>query len=111
MLNKFRYLLNRKKQNRKLEANDITKEQIEEFTKRGAILIDVRSPQEFEEGHLENAICIPDYEIMSIIDETIPDKEQEIIVYCSSGNRSKKVQEKLEKDGYKNVYNLYDGIL
>lgn len=96
--------------NRKLEKNDITLEQIETMQEQGAILIDVRSPQEFNEGHLENAICIPDYEIMEEIKEKIPQKNKKIIVYCSSGNRSKKIQRKLEKQGYTNVYNLYNGL-
>lgn len=112
MLNKLKCLLilNRKKFNRKIDANDITMEQIEELEKQGAIIIDVRSPQEFEEGHLRNAICIPDYEIMQKIEEVVPDKEQTIIVYCSSGYRSKKIQKKLENRGYTKVYNLYNGI-
>lgn len=112
MLNKLKCLLilNRKKFNRKIDANDITMELIEELEKQGAIIIDVRSPQEFEEGHLRNAICIPDYEIMQKIEEVVPDKEQTIIVYCSSGYRSKKIQKKLENRGYTKVYNLYNGI-
>lgn len=112
MLNKLKCLLilNRKKFNRKIDANDITMEQIEELEKQGAIIIDVRSPQEFEEGHLRNAICIPDYEIMQKIEEVVPDKEQTIIVYCSSGYRSKKIQKKLENRGYTKLYNLYNGI-
>lgn len=110
MLNKFKVLLNRKKMNRELEVNDITKEQIEKYIEKGAILIDVRSPQEYKEGHLEKSISIPDYEIMSKIDKIINDKNQEIIVYCSSGHRSKKVQKKLESLGYEKVYNLYNGL-
>ena len=112
MLNKLKCLLilNRKKFNRKIDANDITMELIEELEKQGAIIIDVRSPQEFEEGHLRNAICIPDYEIMQKIEEVVPDKEQTIIVYCSSGYRSKKIQKKLENRGYTKLYNLYNGI-
>lgn len=110
MLNKLRFLLNGKRMNRKLENNDITIEQIDELENKGAIIIDVRSPQEFEEGHLKNAICIPDYEIASKIKETIINKNQLMIVYCSSGYRSKRVQKKLQNLGYENVYNLYNGI-
>ena len=111
MLNKLKILFNRKRMNRKLEENDITNEQIDKLLEQGAILIDVRSPQEFEEEHLANAICIPDYEIMSKISRIVEDKQQLIIVYCSSGYRSKKVQKKLENIGYKKVYNLYNGLL
>ena len=89
------------------EENDINIQQSEELIKDGATLIDVRSPQEYEEGHLDGAICIPTYEIENVIQNKIPNKEEKIILYCDSGIRSKKAQRKLEKMGYVNVYNLY----
>ena len=49
-------------------------------------------------------------EILSRINKIISNKKQEIILYCISGSRSKKVQKKLQKMGYTNVYNLYNGI-
>lgn len=85
---------------------DIIGEDLIEFIKAGAILIDVRSPQEFEEGHLQNAICIPDYDIRRNFDRYGFDKEQLIVVYCSNGDRSRRVQKGLERRGYINVYNL-----
>ena len=94
---------------RKLAENDITMQELEELRKRGIIIIDVRSTQEFQEGHIDGAISIPEYEIKKdIIDRISP--EEEIIVYCSSGQRSKKAKQKLEKLGYKKVYNLYNGL-
>ena len=80
---------------RKLAENDITMQELEELRKRGITIIDVRSTQEFQEGHIDGAISIPEYEI---------------IVYCTSGQRSKKAKQKLEKLGYKKVYNLYNGL-
>lgn len=100
----------KKYMNRGPEIDDITKEQLNEFIQRGAILIDVRSPQEYNEGHLEYSICVPDYEILYRINSLIMNKEQEIVLYCISGARSKAVQKKLQKMGYRNVYNLYNGI-
>lgn len=94
---------------RKLAENDITMQELEELRKRGITIIDVRSTQEFQEGHIDGAISIPEYEIKKdIIDRISP--EEEIIVYCSSGQRSKKAKQKLEKLGYKKVYNLYNGL-
>ncbi len=89
------------------EENDINMKQLEEFIKQGAILIDVRSPQEYKEGHLDGAICIPTYEIEMQIQNEIKNKEEKIVLYCDSGMRSKRAQKKLQKMGYINVYNLY----
>ena len=76
----------------------------------GAILVDVRSPQEYREGHLEGAILIPEYELISKHSKTFESKDETIIVYCSNGLRSKKAQRKLEKQGYTNVYNLVNDL-
>ena len=94
---------------RKLAENDITMQELEELRRKGITVIDVRSTQEFQEGHIDGAISIPEYEIKKDIIERINPGE-EIIVYCSSGQRSKKAKQKLEKLGYKKVYNLYNGL-
>lgn len=68
------------------------------------IILDVRTPQEFAEKHIPNAINVPNE---SIGDKTIPElprEEQLILVYCRSGNRSKQASEKLVALGYTNVY-------
>lgn len=72
------------------------------------IIIDVRTKEEYEEGHIVNAINIPYDEIDSTIDIT---KDIVIFVYCKSGNRSTKAYNTLKKLGYE-VYNLgaYDSI-
>lgn len=74
------------------------------------ILLDVRSPQEFEEGHLDGAINIPTYEIYSKASKILTDKEAIIIAYCTLGVRSKNVIKILKKMGYKNLYHLDSGI-
>lgn len=107
MLHKLRYLLNR---NRCCCETEISKQQLQKMTEQGAILLDVRSPQEFEEGHMENAISLPEYEIKEKAKTVLPDKLQIIIVYCSTGHRSQKAQIILEKLGYKKVYNLCKGL-
>lgn len=109
MLNKLRYIIN-KKFNRSMDKNDINKQELEKMVSKGAILIDVRSPQEYEEGHLEGAVLIPEYELLSRCREELKNKNAIYIVYCSSGTRSKKAQKELEELGYTNVYNLYNGI-
>lgn len=90
---------------------DIKKEEINQYIKQGAVLIDVRSPQEYREGHLNGAISIPDYQIRRSITRQISNKEQLIVVYCSTGHRSQEAQRILENMGYTNVYNVYEGVL
>ena len=109
MLNKLKYLLNIKWK-RSIEKNDINMEELKRLVSNGAILLDVRSPQEYKEGHLEGAISIPEYELKSRSKNELQDKNINIIIYCSSGSRSKKAKKILKKMGYHNVYNLYNGI-
>lgn len=71
-----------------------------------AILIDVRTKQEYEEGHIEGAISLPSETIELTIQKEISEKETTIILYCQSGNRSKKVAQILIDKGYQNVYDL-----
>lgn len=72
-------------------------------TESNFIILDVRTKEEFAEGHIENAILIPDYEIASKAEEILKDKNQLILVYCRSGNRSKVASKALVELGYTNV--------
>ena len=67
------------------------------------IILDVRTDSEYEEGHIENAILIPDYEMSTKAEELLKDKNQLILVYCRSGRRSKNASEILASLGYANV--------
>ncbi len=67
------------------------------------IIIDSRTEAEFNEGHIEGAILIPEYEIAQRAEKELPDKDQLILVYCRSGRRSKIASEELSKLGYTNV--------
>ena len=107
MLCPLRYVFNR---NRCCQSNEINLQQLKKMTEEGAILLDVRSPQEFEEGHIEKAISLPEYEIKDNIVQKLPDLSQIIIVYCNTGHRGQKAQRILQKIGYQKVYNLYQGI-
>ena len=72
-------------------------------TEKDYVIIDARTEEEFAEGHIENAILIPEYEIASRAEKELPDKEQLILVYCRSGRRSKIASEELVNLGYTNV--------
>ena len=67
------------------------------------ILIDARTTEEFAEGHIEDAILIPEYEIANRAEKELPNKDALILVYCRSGRRSKIASEELVKLGYTNV--------
>ena len=69
------------------------------------ILIDVRTKEEYESGHLENAINIPVDIVLSKIGE-YASKDTKIIIYCQSGKRATTAFETLKNNGYKNIYNL-----
>ena len=83
----------------------ITAEQAKSImdTETDYIIIDARTEEEFAEGHIENAILIPEYEIADRAEKELPNKEQLILVYCRSGRRSKIASEELVKLGYTNV--------
>ena len=67
------------------------------------IILDAREQDEFDEGHIPNAILIPYTEIENKAEEMLPDKNIQILVYCRSGRRSKIASESLAKLGYINV--------
>lgn len=69
----------------------------------GYIIIDARTQEEFDEGHIENAILIPEYEISERAEKELPDKNQLILVYCRSGRRSKIAAQALVELGYTNI--------
>ena len=79
---------------------------IEEFKSvQGAVLLDVRTQQEYIEGHIPGSRNIPLQRIVNI-DSTIIDKDTPLYLYCYSGSRSNQAVELLKKLGYTNVTNI-----
>ena len=72
-------------------------------TEKDYVIIDARTQEEFDEGHIEGAILIPEYEIAQRAEKELSDKEQLILVYCRSGRRSKIASQALADLGYTNV--------
>ena len=72
-------------------------------SENGYIIIDARTQEEYDQGHIPGAIMIPEYEIADRAEKELPDKNQLILVYCRSGRRSKIAAEELVKLGYTNV--------
>lgn len=70
------------------------------------IILDVRTQQEYNEGHIKDALLIPDYDLEALVESQIEDKDAKILIYCRSGNRSKSAALKLIEMGYKDVYDF-----
>ena len=72
-------------------------------SEEGYVILDVRTPEEFAERHIEGAMLIPDYEIGEKAESILTDKDQLILVYCRSGRRSKNAANELATLGYTNI--------
>ena len=70
------------------------------------VILDVRTLEEYDEKHIPGAVVIPNETIKKETLKELPDLEQEILVYCRSGNRSRQAAEKLIEAGYTNVYDF-----
>lgn len=96
--------------NRGNQVGEINFQELKDMVDRGAILIDVRSPQEYAEGHLPGAINIPEYEILSRVKNEIPKTNQAIVLYCQYGGRSKESYNIMKRLGYTNIFALRGGL-
>ena len=92
---------------RQISMNEAVKMMRDE---RDYIILDVRRPDEYAEGHIPGAINVPNEEIGNAEISELPRKSQLILVYCRSGRRSKEASEKLVKLGYTNIVE-FGGIL
>ena len=72
-------------------------------TEENYVILDVRTAQEFASGHIPGAVLLPNETIGTEDIPLLPDKDQLILVYCRSGNRSKQAAEKLAQLGYTNI--------
>ena len=84
---------------------NITAEEAKQImdTEEGYIILDVRTQEEYDAGHIPGAIVISHEEITEKAEEVLTDKEQLILVYCRSGRRSKIAAEALVELGYTNI--------
>lgn len=71
----------------------------------GALLIDVRTKEEFAAGHLEGALNISWDDTNALAEAIGEDPERPVVVYCRSGNRSGKARKALDKQGYNHIFN------
>jgi phage shock protein E len=91
-------------QTKSMPISELTPQDLE-----NAVLVDVRTPEEYAEGHLDNAININWYDEDFMNDFKNIDKEKTIYVYCQKGKRSASATEMLNSSGYNNVIDLLGG--
>ena len=87
------------------EYRKITAEEAKEMMVEGMI-VDVRTQEEYDSGHIEGAILVPLNTLLLEDFTALPDKEQVILVYCRSGNRSRSASQILVEAGYTGVYDF-----
>lgn len=92
-----------------VEANEVSARYHQE--KDRYIWVDVRTPEEYEEGHIPGALHIPHDQMGQRHDELVKYKDQNILLICRSGMRSVHAAEILADKGYTNLYNLKGGML
>ena len=85
-------------------------EAYEMMVSQEVVIVDVRTPEEYDGGHIPNAILVPNESIGDDMPEALPDKEATLLIYCRSGRRSKEASEKLLKLGYKSIYE-FGGVI
>ncbi len=101
-----------KTEDNKAEFHMISSEEAKKMMDEGNgyLIIDVRRSDEYESGHIPNAINIPNEVIAEEAEDKLKDKDQLLLIYCRSGRRSKEAAQKLVDLGYTNVYE-FGGIL
>lgn len=70
------------------------------------LILDVRTQEEYDEGHIPEAVLVSVTDIEDRIESVVPEKSMKLLVYCRSGNRSQAAAEKLVELGYTNVYDF-----
>ena len=85
-------------------------EAYEMMVSQEVVVVDVRTREEYDGGHIENAVLVPNESIGSKMPETMPDKEVTLLIYCRSGRRSKDAAQKLLALGYQSVYD-FGGVI
>lgn len=79
---------------------------------KSVLLLDVRTPAEYkEDGHIPGSVLIPIQVLPQYLKEIEKFKDKKVLVYCRSGNRSAVASRFLEQNGFKQVYNLKEGII
>ena len=94
-----------------LAVNDVDVKQAQLMSNQGALLLDVRQPSEYAEGHAPNAVLIPLGQLSSRMQEIESFKDKPVVVMCHSGRRSARATNMLQEAGYSQASNISGGIV
>lgn len=89
-------------------VQNVTVQDLQKAQQQGTFILDVRTPEEYNEGHVKGSILLPLNELSNRLHE-LP-HEGDIYVVCRSGNRSRQASDLLVKEGFQNVYNVEGGM-
>ena len=94
-----------------ISFGDVTVEEAKSLVESNVslIIVDVRTREEYDSGHIEGAILIPVSELEGRINEL--SKEEELLIYCRTGNRSSNSVNILKANGYTKIFHMDDGII
>jgi phage shock protein E len=87
-------------------ASFVSAEVARQHLQAGALVVDVRSPEEFQGGHIPNTINIPLGQLGDELPRHVPDKSRVLLLHCRSGGRSAIATQQAKRLGYPNVFNL-----
>lgn len=93
----------------KSRVKEVTINETQQRMQKGANVIDVREDNEWEAGHIKDAVHLGKGIIERDIVQKFPDKNAELILYCGGGFRSALAADNLQKMGYNNVYSMIGG--
>ena len=88
----------------------ITPQEAESMMSGDVFILDVRTQEEFDDGHIKNAVLIPDCDVKEKAESIIPDKNRTILIYCRTGIRSEAASKELLRMGYAKVFD-FGGIV
>jgi len=93
------------------QLKSITSDQLTRLVnQQNAVLVDTRSPEHFQAGHIVNAVNIPVNELDQASKKLPKGKKRPVVIYCHSGRTSMKACQQLEKQGFEQIFNLKGGI-
>ena len=90
----------------RVEYKKLTYQEAQTIMSRGAVILDLRSQEEFDNRHIKNAVSLPYSELSSCAENLVPDKNKPVLVYCQTGLMSAPAANELIELGYKKVYDL-----
>jgi rhodanese-related sulfurtransferase len=95
---------------RKLAAASVSSQELIRLMNQGALVLDIRKPEEFAQGHVNGAKHLPSDQIVNAADQFKRFKEKPVVVYCDSGSLAAAAVRQLAQQGFTRAFNLRGGL-